>query len=58
MFFSQKQGLARIKDFFFTPNDEQYTHTMHFNNFSKRVCEGIGRTLRKDESCDGSWPST
>ena len=27
-------------------------HSSNFNSCSERLCEGIGQTLRKDDSCD------
>ena len=55
MIFSLKQCLARIKAFISSPNQQCTQRTVHlssnFNSCSERLCEEMGQTLRKDESC-------
>ena len=51
MFFSQKQGLARI----IVPMTEYKQRTVYFSsNCPEGLCEGIGQPLRKDDSCDST----
>ena len=50
MFFSPKQGLARIKAVYTLT----YIFCSNFNSCSKRLCEGKGPSLRKDDSCDST----
>ena len=53
-----KHGLARIKAFFqvrITVYTLNYIFSLQLKKLcSKRLCEGIGKTLRKDDSCDST----
>ena len=59
MLFSQKQGLSTVELRIFFKSQWQCTQwtvylSYNFNNCSERLCEGIGQTLRKDDSCDST----
>ena len=55
MFYSPKQGLARIEAFFQVPMTVEALYeylSAKINSCLKRLCEGIGQTLRKDDCCE------
>ena len=59
MFFSPKQGLAGIGAFFQVPMTVEALYeylSAKINSCLKRLCEGIGQTLRKDDCCESSVP--
>ena len=62
MLFSPNQGLNRIKAFFWSLNDSVHSELNTPSNCyscSKRLCnvhEGVGQTVRKDDSCDITLP--
>ena len=59
MLFSPKQGLASIKVFFPTPlNNKLCPYPKTSTACPARLCEGIGQTLRKDDSYKSLWSST
>ena len=59
MLFSPKQGLASIKVFFPTPlNNKLCPYPKTLTACPARLCEGIGQTLRKDDSYKSLWSST
>ena len=51
MFFSAKQGLRLgLKNFFQVPMLVYFSSNL--NSCSERLGEGMGQSLRKDDSCD------